>query len=876
MQQETPNTPTNATLRRKRRISPFWLLPFIALLIAGWLIYSTLQERGDTVIIDFQSAAGLVAGRTPVRYQGVEVGTVQKIALSEDLNKIEVSVSIKSDMKDALRDGTQFWLVTPKASLAGISGLDALVGGNYIGMMPGTGKPSKHFVALDTQPKFRLNTGELLIHLFAPDLGSLSAGSLVYYRKIPVGKVYDFTIAENQQGVSIDVLIDKRFANLVKDNSRFWNVSGFKGDFGLDGVSVQMESMAALVNGAIAFDSPQDGKQAKANHNYTLYPDLAHSQRGVAIGLDLPNGDGLAADRTPLIYQGLQVGTLTKMTLEKDGKVNGELTIDPSIVDLMRSGTRIKMTSPKLSLDNAKLSQLLTGNVFELIPGEGEPQNHFTVLPSAEALLQQPNVLKVTLSAPQSYGVDVGQPLSMNGIKIGQVLNRVLKDNNVVFDVAIDAQYRNRIHADSKFIVNSRLDVKFGVDGVQVLGASAQEWLDGGIRVVAGSKGEPKDKYPLYQNSEHAEQGFVGDLPPATLTLLANTLPDIQTGSVVLYRKFQVGEIVDVRPKVNTFEVDIYIQPAYRKLLTPQTIFWAEGGAKVQLNGSGLTIQASPLDRAIKGAISFDNIEGVNVTKGQKRELYASETAARAIGSQITLRTYDASKLSAGMPIRYLGIDIGQVESLKLSNERNEVLAKAVLYPEYVDSFARQGTRFSIVTPEISATGVSNLETLLQPYINLEPGHGRTMRTFELQQASIADSRYLDGLSVIVDAPETGSLQIGTPVLFRGIEVGTVTGLYLGSMSDRVHVALRISKKYQRLVRENSVFWLASGYNVEFGLTGGMVKTGTFQQFIRGGIAFATPPTTPLAPQAQPNTHYLLNDNAPDKWQSWGTAIPLR
>jgi paraquat-inducible protein B len=150
------------------------------------------------------------------------------------------------------------------------------------------------------------------------------------------------------------------------------------------------------------------------------------------------------------------------------------------------------------------------------------------------------------------------------------------------------------------------------------------------------------------------------------------------------------------------------------------------------------------------------------------------------------------------------------------------------------------------------------------------------MRTFELQQASIADSRYLDGLSVIVDAPETGSLQIGTPVLFRGIEVGTVTGLYLGSMSDRVHVALRISKKYQKLVRENSVFWLASGYNVEFGLTGGMVKTGTFQQFIRGGIAFATPPTTPLAPQAQPNTHYLLNDNAPDKWQSWGTAIPLR
>jgi paraquat-inducible protein B len=86
-------------------------------------------------------------------------------------------------------------------------------------------------------------------------------------------------------------------------------------------------------------------------------------------------------------------------------------------------------------------------------------------------------------------------------------------------------------------------------------------------------------------------------------------------------------------------------------------------------------------------------------------------------------------------------------------------------------------------------------------------------------------------------------------VLFRGLEVGTVTGLTLGSMSDRVMVQLRISKRYQYLVRNNSVFWLASGYSLDFGLIGGVVKTGTFNQFIRGGIAFATPPGTPLAPK---------------------------
>ncbi|VTR58811.1 paraquat-inducible protein B [Serratia fonticola] len=428
MQQETPNTPTEARVKNKRRISPFWLLPFIALLIAGWLVYTNYQESGNSVTIDFQSAAGIVAGRTPVRYQGVEVGTVQSISLSKDLRSIVVEASIKSDLEDSLREGTQFWLVTPKASLAGVSGLDALVGGNYIGMMPGRGKPQTHFTALDTQPKYRLNTGELMIHLQADDLGSLNTGSLVYYRKIPVGKVYDYTISPGNKGVIIDVLIDRRFANLVKDNTRFWNVSGFKGDFSLSGASVQMESLAALVNGAIAFDSPLDGKQAKADQNFTLYPDLAHSQRGVNISLDLPDGNSLSEGHTPLMYQGLQVGTLTRLALQQDSKVTGELTIDPSVVDLMRTGTRIEMRSPKISLNDAKLSQLLTGNTLELVPGEGEPQQHFTVLDSSKTLLQQPGVVTVTLNAPQSYGIDVGQPLIVHGIKVGQILTRTLTD----------------------------------------------------------------------------------------------------------------------------------------------------------------------------------------------------------------------------------------------------------------------------------------------------------------------------------------------------------------------------------------------------------------------------------------------------------------
>ncbi|MDY0972311.1 PqiB family protein [Siccibacter turicensis] len=876
MSQETPASTTEAKIKTKRRISPFWLLPVIALLIAGWLIWSSYEDRGATITIDFVSADGIVAGRTPVRYQGVEVGMVQDISLSDDLGKISVTASIKSDMKEALRSETQFWLVTPKASLAGVSGLDALVGGNYIGMMPGKGEPKDHFTALDTQPKYRLNNGDLMIHLHAKDLGSLNSGSLVYFRKIPVGRVYDYAINKDKEGVTIDVLIERRFTNLVKKGSRFWNVSGVKANVGLSGAQVELESLAALVNGAIAFDSPDASEQAQAEDEFGLYEDLAHSQRGVIVKLDLPGGDGLKEGSTALMYQGLEVGQLTKLTLNPGGAVTGEMTVDPGVVNLLRDKTRIEMRSPKLSLNNPNVSSLLTGSTFELVPGEGEPRNHFVVLPADKTPLQQPGVLTVTLTAPESYGIDTGQPVILHGIQIGQVLERNLSAKGVSFSVAIDPQYRDLVTGDSKFVVNSRIDVKVGMDGVEFLGASASEWVSGGIRVLPGSKGQLKASYPLFANMEKAIENSLGDLPTTTLTLTADSLPDVQAGSVVLYRKFQVGEIITVRPRANAFDIEVHIKPEYRNLLTPGSVFWAEGGAKVQLNGAGLTVQASPLSRALRGAISFDNLSGAgaNQTKNGKRILYASETAARAVGSHITLRSFDGGKLAAGMPIRYLGIDIGQVDDLKLITERNEVQATAVLYPEYVKTFARAGTRFSVVTPKISAAGVDHLDTILQPYINVEPGRGEARRSFELQEATITDSRYLDGLSLIVEVPEAGSLAIGTPVLFRGMEVGTVTGMTLGNLSDRVMVALRISKRYQHLVRNNSVFWLASGYSLDFGLTGGVVKTGTFNQFIRGGIAFATPPSTPLAPKAQEGKHFLLQESEPKEWREWGTALP--
>lgn len=285
------------------------------------------------------------------------------------------------------------------------------------------------------------------------------------------------------------MLIDRRFIHLVKKDSRFWNVSGLKANVDLHGARVEMESVAALVNGAITFDSPANSAQASTDDNYQLYPDLAHSQRGVIITLDLPDGSHLSAGHTPLLYQGLEVGMLTKIILGKDRHVTGELTLNPSVADLMRSGTRIVMTTPQLSLTQPDFSGLLAGTTLELIPGDGEPQQRFTVPDSNHNLLQLPGVKIFTLSAPQSYGIDVGQPLTMKGIQVGKITSRQLTGDKIVFSAAVKPEFAGVIHQDTKFVINSRVDVKFGLDGVRVLGTSTQEWLDGGVEVLPGTQG---------------------------------------------------------------------------------------------------------------------------------------------------------------------------------------------------------------------------------------------------------------------------------------------------------------------------------------------------------------------------------------------------
>lgn len=855
-----------ANIKQTKRISPFWLLPFIAVCISAILFFQIIQEQGTSIKITFPNGNGLVAGKTQIRYQGLQIGVVKKVNFTKDLKLVEVTANIYPEAKRLLRKNTKFWIVKPSASLAGISGIDALVSGNYITLQPGSGDNEDEFIAETEAPTTLVNDGDLLVHLISDDLGSISVGSSVYFKKLPVGKIAGYRFVEKEQKVSIDILIDKSYAHFVKKDSYFWNISGFNANVGIQGINVNLDSLNALVQGAVAFDSPEDSPVAQNDDQFTLFANYHAAQRGIEITLSLPKTVNLQEGQTELYYNNRSIGVLSRIiTHDQNAKNEGILLVDPNTAHLFNTHSQIVLRNKALNLSSlSNISNLLKGEYLELIAGSGTVKTEFTLLKENELLLQQPNTLVLYLSAPQTYGINEGQGIYYNDVNIGQVIEQNLDIEGVTFKIGIAEKYKHLIRQDTQFIADSNLDVKLSANGLEINANSPDKWLRGGIRVIAGksNKVNTGKNYPLFKDIYHAEAGIINDTLEPTLTLKSTNHPELDKNSLVLYQGYEVGKVLSIRPTGKQFEVDVYIYPKHLHLLSNTSQFWVENAAQIDISTKGISIAAKPLNKLLKGAISFDKTD-----IPRNNILHTSELKARSMGKRITLVTDNATNLSEGMSLRYLGLEIGKVDEIQLSKE-HKIIAKALIQPNYINLVAKEGSRFKLITPQISIAEIKNLDTLLQPYIEVTLGKGQVKNQFNLQKTAIS-SDYNSGLALILETTDASNIVQGAPILYRGIEVGIINKRELNKLGDRVFIHITIGQNYRHLVRQNTEFWIASGYDVNIGLSGAEIRTGSMEQLLKGGISFSTPESKIIEAAAKQGQHFLLQIKKPKQAEQW-------
>ena len=258
---------------RKRRLFRFvWVVPALALVVAAWLVWQHMRAIGPEIAIRFPDASGLRVGQTPVNYRGVQVGEVIGIDLTDDRRQAVVKVRLRKSAAPLATEGTQFWIVRPQIGLNQVTGLSTVLSGPEINLLPGKGETlQKEFAGLDGAPT-AIGMPGLRLVLRAERPKSLRANSPVYYRGIEVGTVQKLELAPNAASADVTVLIQSRYAPLVREGSAFWDSSGISVKGGiLQGLEVEFESLRALAAGGVEFASPPSSPRAKSGTVFFLH-----------------------------------------------------------------------------------------------------------------------------------------------------------------------------------------------------------------------------------------------------------------------------------------------------------------------------------------------------------------------------------------------------------------------------------------------------------------------------------------------------------------------------------------------------------------------------------------------------------------------------
>ncbi|MFH0946615.1 MAG: MlaD family protein [Planctomycetota bacterium] len=259
-----------------RRPSLLWVLPMLALLLAAWLGVRAFSPREVEITVQFERGYGLSAG-DEVRYRGIAIGEVLSVLLAPERDAIEVRLSLLSEASHFAREGSRFWIVRPQISLAGIRGVETLLGTRYVAALPGSGGGESRqywFLGLET-PRVvdSVGAGDLEIILESKQRGNLDAGTAVTYREIRIGTVIAVGLSLDGRTVEARAQIEKPYVPLIRQGSRFFFSGGVGAHWGSRLLWMEFEGDLARLGlgGSAAVATPPDGGPiVKTGHRFEL------------------------------------------------------------------------------------------------------------------------------------------------------------------------------------------------------------------------------------------------------------------------------------------------------------------------------------------------------------------------------------------------------------------------------------------------------------------------------------------------------------------------------------------------------------------------------------------------------------------------------
>ncbi|MEM9623182.1 MAG: intermembrane transport protein PqiB [Pseudomonadota bacterium] len=336
---EVSSTP--ATVEDKPpRIQLIWLMPLLVLAVGAYVVVQTYLNQGPSIVVQFETAEGLQAGKTQVKALNVEIGLVEEVRLAEDLSHVLVTAKLNPGTQNLLRQDTQIWVQRPRVGVSGISGFGTLLSGAYVELSPGTGATGKReFVGLESVPSTAPGVPGVRLTLYSERDNSVGAGDPVMYRGFTVGKIETSELDLETSNINYSAFIFAPYDTLITNSTRFWNASGINLKVDASGFNLQSGSLASLVAGGVAFDIGRDhknetpvpngtafrlhGNERSSNTNPYRYGKLLvamfdQSLRGLEVG-------------APVEYRGIRVGTVEDVLINELRKMDTQPAAVPVV-----------------------------------------------------------------------------------------------------------------------------------------------------------------------------------------------------------------------------------------------------------------------------------------------------------------------------------------------------------------------------------------------------------------------------------------------------------------------------------------------------------------------------------------------------------------
>ena len=367
-----------------RRLSLVWLVPVLALAVSLGAAWQNFQDRGTLITIAFENASGVAAGETVIKYRDVTVGEVEGVEFAPGLGEVLVHARIDKSVAPYLDDDAQFWVVRPDVSVRGITGLDTVLGGVYIEGNWDTEADVQQFEFTGMEQPVLTRAGQrgTLVVLRAADGGSISAGAPVLHKGLEVGYLEKPELSPNGDQVIVSAFIESPYDRRITTSTRFWDTSGFSVSFGASGVSLDVNSIASLIEGGIAFDTVVSGGQPiRDGQMFDIFPDRESARDSLFVD---PNAEvlkvavlfeqsvsGLSVG-SEVRFQGIRIGEVSELSAivvgegeRADVRLQAVLSIEPNRLGMGADATPDDALNLLSDFVNRGLrARMVTGNIL--------------------------------------------------------------------------------------------------------------------------------------------------------------------------------------------------------------------------------------------------------------------------------------------------------------------------------------------------------------------------------------------------------------------------------------------------------------------------------------------------------------------------------